>query len=171
MVLALVVSMTLFMNAAHASSAVTLASPNPQADGEFGRSVAVSGTTVVVGAAFESGGMFGGKGHAYIIDTTTDPLIFTLTSPGAVTGGRFGASVAVSGTTVVVGAPRETSGTTVRAGNTYVFDATTGALVSPLITPGAVTDGAFGFSVAVSGTTVVVGASDETSGTTVQGGN
>src|SRR2546425_141334 len=170
MVLALVVSMTLFMNAAHASSAVTLASPNPQANGEFGRSVAVSGTTVVVGAAFESGGMFNGKGHAYIIDTTTDPLTFTLTSPGAVTGGFFGASVAVSGTTVVVGAAFESGGMLTGKGNAYVFDATTGPLIVTLTSPGAVTGGFFGASVAVSGTTVVVGASDETSGTTLDAG-
>ena len=48
--LALAVSMTLFLNAAYASSAVTLASPNPQLDGNFGQSVAISGTTAVVGA-------------------------------------------------------------------------------------------------------------------------
>src|SRR2546430_464083 len=92
---AFAVSMTLFLNAAHASSAVTLASPNPQPGGNFGRSVAISGTTVVVGAPSETGGGYLNAGHAYIIDTTTDPLTFTLTSPNAQTAGQFGLSVAI----------------------------------------------------------------------------
>ncbi len=58
--------MTLFLNAAYASSAVTLASPHPQNGGRFGYSVAISGTTVVVGAPRENSGAQVGAGQAYI---------------------------------------------------------------------------------------------------------
>src|SRR5438309_4050369 len=118
---AFVVSMVLFLNAAYASSAVTLASPNPQLDGNFGQSVAISGTTAVVGAYHETGGGFLQAGHAFIIDTTASALPITLTSPNALTGGSFGQSVAISGTTVVVGAPGETASGQAGAGLAYIF--------------------------------------------------
>src|SRR2546425_572215 len=149
--------MILFLQAAHASSAVTLQSSNPQHFGWFGESVAISGTTMVVGAPQESGGGYSDAGHAYIIDTTANALPITLTSPHAIAGGVFGFSVAISGTTVVVGAPGETAG----AGRAYVFDATTGLSVFPLTSRNAVNSGLFGYSVAISGTTVVVGAPGE----------
>jgi len=156
--------MTLFLNAANASSAVTLTSPNPQTVGNFGRSVAISGTTVVVGAPAETGGGYSLAGHAYIIDTTTDPLTFTLTSPNAEAGGAFGLSVAISDPTVVVGAPGETAGGHSRAGHAYVFDASDGSLLVTLTSPNAQDSGQFGVAVAISGTTVVVGAATETEG-------
>src|SRR6266850_919874 len=161
---AFAVSMTLFLNAAYASSAVTLTSPNPQLNGRFGQSVAISGTTVVVGAPAETGGGYLLAGHAYIIDTTTDPLTFTLTSPNAEASGAFGQSVAISDTTVVVGAPGETEGVHTFAGHAYVFDATDGSLLATLTSPNARTSGDFGAAVAISCTTVVVGAHGETAG-------
>src|SRR3989442_1683190 len=115
---AFAVSMVLFLNGAYASSAVTLASPNPQLDGNFGQSVAISGTTVVVGASGETAGLQLQAGNAFVLDAASGSLAFTLTSPNAVTCGNFGQSVAISGTTVVVGAPGETAGGF--AGHAYV---------------------------------------------------
>ena len=117
---ALAVSMTLFLNAALASSAVTLESSNPQPSGGFGLSVAISGTTAVVGAPGEPAG---GAGHAYIIDATTGTFSPTLTSPYAQANGQFGYSVAISecDPTVVVGAPRETASGQLLAGHAYFF--------------------------------------------------
>src|SRR2546425_5801850 len=152
--------MTLFLNAAYASSAVTLASPNPQLDGNFGQSVAISGTTVVVGAPGETASLQLNAGNAYVFDAASGSLVSTLTTRNAVTFGDFGASVAISGTTVVVGAAGETAGGF--AGHAYVFDATTGDLIRTLTSPSARFEGDFGQSVAISGTTVVVGAPRET---------
>ena len=45
---------------------ITLTSPNAQAVGFFGWSVAISGKTVVVGAPYETADTFGVAGHAYI---------------------------------------------------------------------------------------------------------
>ncbi|MGC2289579.1 MAG: hypothetical protein WA688_06955 [Thermoplasmata archaeon] len=100
---------------------ITLTSPNAQTDGYFGVSVAISGKTVVVGAPVEtvSGNMY--AGHAYTFKGKTGALISTLTSPNAQTDGSFGWSVAVSGTTVVVGAIGETASGYDSAGHSYVF--------------------------------------------------
>ena len=137
----------------------TLTSPNAIAGGLFGNAVAISGTTVVVGAPGETGIH---AGHAYTFSATTGDLILTLTSPNAQDGGGFGWSVAMSGTTVVVGAPYETASGMCDAGHAYTFSATSGGLISTLTSPNAQTDGDFGISVAISGTTVVVGAWGET---------
>src|SRR5206468_10395139 len=131
--LALALSLILFLPVAYADNTITLTSPNAQTVGVFGSSVAVNegDPIVVVGAFDESAGTPAQPfaGHAYVLDTTTG-LITTLTSPNAQTDGEFGFSVAVSGTTVVVGAPGESAGTPAQpqAGHAYVFDATQGSL-------------------------------------------
>lgn len=45
---------------------ITLTSPNAQTDGSFGWSVAVSGTTVVVGAIGETASGYDSAGHSYV---------------------------------------------------------------------------------------------------------
>jgi large repetitive protein len=140
---------------------ITLTSPNAQKGGNFGRSVAISGTTVVVGAVLETASGKAGAGHAYTFNATTGDLIWTLTSPNTHKDGEFGDSVAVSGTTVVVGAPGETVSGENGAGHAYTFSTVTGDLISRLTSPNAQSDGSFGGSVAMSGTTVAVGAPRE----------
>jgi hypothetical protein len=139
----------------------TLTSPNAQADGDFGGSVSISGTLVVVGALGEAGN----AGHAYVFNATDGSLITTLTSPNTnalVNIFFFGASVSISGTTVVVGAPYERPNAVLDAGRAYVFDST-GSLIATLTSPYAQGPqaGLFGSSVSVSCTTVVVGAYNE----------
>src|SRR5207249_6195441 len=70
----------------------------------------------------------------------------------------------------VVGAPGEAAGipAAIQAGKAYLFDATDGSLITTLTSANAQTDGVFGSSVGVSGTTVVVGAPDESAGTPAQ---
>src|SRR3989442_9613146 len=108
--LALALSLILFLPVAYADNTITLTSPNAQLNGNFGFSVAVNegDPIVVVGAPFESAGTPAQTeaGNAYVLDTTIG-LITTLTSPTPQFRGDFGLSVAVSGTTVVVGTPEE----------------------------------------------------------------
>ena len=87
-----------------------------QAGDQFGYSVAVSGDTVVVGAHFEDSSTTGvnstpnvstgDAGAAYVFvrsgTTWTQQAYLKASSTGA--SDRFGASVAVSGETIVVGA-------------------------------------------------------------------
>jgi hypothetical protein len=127
---------------------------------EFGASVAISGTTVVVGAPLENDG----KGSAYVYQYNETSALWDLAT--SFSGdcmrhwdcSRFGSSVAISGTTIVVGEPWDGIG----VGSAYVYQYNeTSALwdLATLLTapcPGW-TCGRFGSSVAISGTTVVVG--------------
>jgi hypothetical protein len=140
---------------------ITLTSPNVQSGGDFGTSVAVSGSTVVVGAPGEAADGTPYLGNAYVYDLAT-PTAPPITLTGSEEYGGFGQAVAVSGNTVVVGAPYMTALTFMDAGNAYVFDAATGVLTGELTSPNAQSGGQFGAPVAVSGNTVVVGADMET---------
>src|SRR3989442_1288232 len=148
--------------AARSPSITTFTSPNVQTDGRFGESVAVSGNMVVVGALFETAGASppcpcARAGHAYIF-STTGSLIATLTSPNVETDGWFGFPVAVSGTMVVVGAENETVGGIVGAGHAYICSTTACPATGTLTSPNAVPNGSFGRSVAISGSSIVIGA-------------
>ena len=162
--LALALSVMLFLPAAYADSTLTLTRPNAQNLGRFGFSVVINegDPIVVVGAPRETANALPRAGHAYVFDATDGSLIASLTSPYAQAFGRFGISVSVNCTTVVVGAYHETADGQAAAGHAYSFDATTGFLTTTLTSPNAQNGGEFGWSVAVSGTTVVVGAQSET---------
>jgi hypothetical protein len=72
------------------------------ANDSFGRSVAISGSTAVVGAE----GHQSGRGAAYVFvkSGTAWSQQAELTAADGVTSDLFGSSVAIAGTTVVVGA-------------------------------------------------------------------
>ena len=122
---------------------------------EFGHAVATDGTTVVV-----SDWAAGGAGRAYVYSRVgaTWRYAGTLPDPAPVAGGHFGASVAVSATTAVVGAMSVDGA----SGRAYVYTKvgpawrSSGTLHAAQVVPGS----QFGHSVAVSGTTVIVGSND-----------
>ena len=101
-------SSTTIRNTARGTLLASLTDPAATSRDEFGlRSAMVGGTTAVVGAPNTSSD----AGAAYIYEKSasgwpTTPT-FTLTDPAATSGDEFGFSVAVAvtGTTVVVGAP------------------------------------------------------------------
>lgn len=123
----------------------------------FGWSVAVSGTTALVGARGDDHAG-DASGSAYYFDLSACGPACTETSKLTASDARrvtfFGTSVAVSGTTGIVG--------TLRSESAYLFDLSTcGAAcneISKLTASDAVPGDSFGGSVAISGTTVVVGA-------------
>ena len=135
----------------------TLNNPTPAALDKFGYSVAISGNTAVVGAHWDDTGATD-AGAAYVFDAATGSLLRTLNNPTPAASDKFGWSVAASGSTVVVGANLDDTGAT-DAGAAYVFDAATGDLLQAINNPTIVSLDYFGTSVAVSGNTVVVGAS------------
>ena len=121
---------------------------------DFGWSVAIAGDTVVVGAPSRAKD----AGRAYVFGPTSAGWgqVGVLKGTGTVVNDGFGASVALSGMTAVVGA----SGHDDYAGAAYVFSDTAGNWheTTALEGSGVVTGDEFGWSVAVSGTTAVVGA-------------
>jgi FG-GAP repeat protein len=140
-------------------------SPVPCNGGLFGGSVAVAGHFVLVGADAEPL-VVGNQtlyytGHAYIYNSATQAYT-TLTSPNPTNYGFFGWSVAVSPKYAVVGAPDESPGGLYQAGQVYVFSSTTGVLLATLTSPNVQVDGQFGYSVAVNGNLIIVGAPTET---------
>ncbi|MGP8135202.1 MAG: hypothetical protein ACLQD8_03545 [Thermoplasmata archaeon] len=139
---------------------ITLTNPDVQPAGYFGYSVAISGSIVAVAAPDETASAQTGAGEVYLVNTETGSNM-VLTSPNAVHDGSFGEAVALSGTTLVVGAPFETAGGYLYAGHAYIYNAISGALLYQLTSPNAQELGYFGNSVAVGGTIAVVGAYGE----------
>jgi hypothetical protein len=127
---------------------------------QFGSSVAVSNTRIVVGASYEDTTATD-AGSAYIFDIDGNQLA-KIQADDAEAGDLFGSSVAVSDTRIVVGAHLE--GTTATyAGSAYIFDINGNKIAKiqafdPPGTNDAQAGDYFGQSVAVSDTRIVVGA-------------
>ena len=137
-------------------------------DGGFydhiGSAVAISGDTIVVGAREDMVGANYFQGSAYVF--TRSDGVWTeqqrIVAPDGAESDSFGASVAVSGDTVVVGAIHDTVGSNYQQGSAYVFGRTGGVWTfqQKLTAPNG--DGepydAYGVSVALNERTLVVGA-------------
>ena len=126
----------------------------------FGFSVAIDGNTVVSGAP----GCFMSwcpavSGSVYVLRASDGEELAKLTAADAAAGDFFGHSVAIDGDTVVVGARGENNVTEAA----YVFRTTDGGAsygqVAKLTAADAAAGDFFGVSVAIDGSTVVVGAS------------
>ncbi|MEK6642277.1 MAG: FG-GAP repeat protein, partial [Planctomycetota bacterium] len=169
-----------------------LKASNTEAGDYFGHSVAVSGDTVVVGAPLEDSNATGVDGDQADNSAGDSGAAYVFVRSGGVwsqqaylkasntgDGDEFGISVALSGDTLVAGATAEDSNATgvngdqadnsaPRSGAAYVF-VRSGGVWSQQAYLKASNTGAtdeFGFSVAVSGDTAVVGASFEDSNAT-----
>ena len=145
-----------------------LLNPSPNPSDQFGWSVAISGSRVIVGARFDDTSA-ANAGIAFVYElagaTPTVPII-TLTNPSPASGDQFGYAVAISGTRVVVGTPFDDAGTN-DAGSAYVFDLaspTPNVPIATLTNPVPTFAGGFGISAALFGTTVVIGANGEDTG-------
>ncbi len=127
-------------------------------DDTFGRSVAISGDTAVVGTLSDDAGMWSGSAYAFVREGGEWTQQAKLVADDATEGDNFG-FVAVSGDTAVVGAPgADAAG--LDAGAAYVFVREDGTWTqrAKLVADDAAREDIFGVSVAVSGDTVVVGA-------------
>jgi len=147
------------------SESEELAPSNSVQNGYFGSSVAVSGTTAVVGADgwYASNNYNDRVGTAYVYSqcscgywNETAQLV-----PGdGVDEDEFGDAVATSGSTIVVGAPDRTVGTNSSEGVAYIFSDAGGSWsqVAELTPSDGQSEDEFGSSVAISNGTVFVGA-------------
>ncbi len=122
----------------------------------FGRSVAISGNTALVGASWDDDAG-DASGSAYLFNATTASQLFKLTASDAAAYDYFGHSVAISGNTAIVGAYGDDDAGS-GSGSAYLFNATTGSQLAKLTASDAAASDRFGQSVAISGNTAIVGA-------------
>lgn len=167
---------------------------NTGAGDDFGVSVAVSGDTLVVGADAEDSGSSGNQadnsasssGAVYVYVRSggawTQQAYLKASNIGA--SDQFGYAVAISGDTLVVGAPGESSSATGVNGNQSDNSAGSSGAVYVFVRGGTVwsqqaylkasntgSGDLFGLSVSLSGEILVVGAPGESSSTTGVNGN
>jgi len=128
----------------------------------FGWSVAISGDTALVGAYYDDVGGNTDQGSAYVFarSGTTWAQQARLTASDGAAGDSFGWSVAIAGETAVVGVPYDTVGAIAGQGSAYVFarSGTTWAQQARLTASDGASGDWFGYSVALSGDTALVGA-------------
>lgn len=129
---------------------------------DFGISVAVDGSRVVVGANKDSTNA-DGSGCVYVYDLSngTPVPLATLKNPNPTAKSLFGSSIAISGRWLVVGDPLSLSAPLSAPGVAYVYDLRSDTPSEPVATlnsPSPESSYHFATSVAISGTRVVVGA-------------
>lgn len=100
---------------------LVLSNPAPAAGDQFGLSIAVSGTRVVVGTMLDDGPADSGRVYSFNLTSSTPAVpSASLAKPVPVAGDLFGASVGVDGVIIVVGAPSDNK-TSADKGAAYVF--------------------------------------------------
>ena len=132
----------------------------------FGRSVALDGDRMLVGAPFDDT-QGTNVGQAHLFDATTGALLQTFDDPTVTERDEFGDAVALEGDRMLIGAPGDdTQGNAV--GQAHLFDAATGALLQTFDDPTVTGSDFFGASVALEGDRVLIGATgDDTQGLNV----
>jgi len=170
LVLALLVAVSSLASAQPRAASTTiielakLTATDVEAEDWFSYYVSISGDTVVLGAPQHDGD---GAGAAYLFERDEGGpgnwgQVAKLNASDAAAGDDFGWSVSISGNTVVVGAPRADEVDT-DSGAAYLFQRDTDGLgnwdqvAKITASDGNGSDG-FGWSVSISGDTVVVGA-------------
>jgi len=149
------------------------------AEDHFGYAVAVSGDTVVVGAEGDDVGANSGQGSVYVfvrsivLGSVVWDYLAQLTADDGASADWFGASVAISGDTIVVGALGDDVGATVDQGSAYVFKRSgmTWTQRAKLTAADGAYGDRFGQAVAISGDTIVVGAHGDDVGDNVDQGS
>jgi len=135
---------------------------------QFGYAVAVAGNTIVIGAPFAQG-QSSGWTVAYLFErqSETDPWVETyrFTEDVPFYGGQYGASVAIDGDTVVIGAPDFDTSVT-RGGRVFVYSRDLGGsgawgLGATLEATATDHDFMFGIATAVSGDFMLIGSSGD----------
>jgi len=127
-------------------------------DDHFGRSVAISGNTIIIGTPGDDRRGWN-AGAAYIFDAVTGEQLFKVRASDGSWEDFFGVSVAISGNAAIVGAEwQDDNGA--YSGSAYVFDTAAGKQRIKLIADDGESMDEFGHSVAISGSTAIVGTRD-----------
>jgi len=128
---------------------------NPIDNERFGESVAIDGNYLIVGApGFNDQPP---NGSVYVFDVATGVQLHRLTPPDGNFVDLFGFGLDIDNGVIAVGSP-EHSEDIFRVGAVYLFDAQTGNLIDKINHPNPAFRDNFGYSVALEGDTLVVGA-------------
>jgi len=138
--------------------------PNDSASGaRFGEGVAIDGEVMLVGAPRDDGAA-GSAGAAYVFRRTGTVWAQEekLTASDAASNDHFGQTVSIDGNLAVVGSPDDDDAGS-RSGSAYVFrfDGTSWNQEQKLVAPDAAASDSFGWSVGISGDTIVAGAKSD----------
>jgi hypothetical protein len=134
----------------------------------FGNSVAISGNTAIIGAGWVTIAGNRHRGAAYVYTRTGQSwsLQQTLTASDGAANDEFGSSVAINGDTAIVGAFQATVGGHQYQGAAYVFTRSGNTWAQQQkLTAGDNAAGFFGFSMAMSSDTAIIGAVNSKIGT------
>ena len=144
---------------------VKLIADDPVTGAEVGRSVAIAGNLVAVGAGVADAGAVEGAGAVYLFKRKGSTHIpeATLVAPDATTGAEFGRAVVIKGNMVIVGARFAQVGSLSKAGAAYVYRKYQGAwyLEQKITSPNPADGDNFGRAVAIQGNLLVVTARKE----------
>ena len=145
-------------DASTGSLLTTLDNPTPDSSDHFGYSVTgIGNDKVAVGAHRDDPNNITDTGSAYVFDASTGSLLTTLDNPTPDNGDYFGWPVTgIGNDKVAVGAHRDDPNGLLNAGSAYVFDASTGSLLTTLVHPDLAVFDWFGSSVADIGNDMVV---------------
>ena len=140
------------------SNEVKITASDGAADDQFGYSVAVGDSKIVVGVyGDDDNGSLSGSVYVYDLDGSNEVKI---TASDGATENYFGSSVVVGNSKIVVGAWGDTDNGT-RSGSVYVYDLDSSNEVKITASDGAAYD-CFGSSVAIGDNKIVVGAHGDT---------
>lgn len=138
-----------------------LTAPLGSASDAFGKSVAISGDTVIIGVPGDDINTNSDQGSAYVFVKSGTMWVLQQKLTADDGGSRsFGYSVAILGNTAIIGSWQDSIGANINQGAAYVFirSGTNWTQQAKLIAnDGAANDG-FGFSAAISGETAIIGA-------------
>ena len=132
----------------------------------FGASMALDGSTLVVGANGATVGGNAAQGAVYVFTESNGTWTQTqkLTVSDGAAYDNFGLSVALKGSTILVGSPQATIGGNAGQGALYVFAESNGtwSQVQKLTASDGAANSNFGESVALNGSTALIGANNAT---------
>ncbi|MHC4220397.1 MAG: hypothetical protein ACYSU7_18310, partial [Planctomycetota bacterium] len=137
----------------------TVSAPSASAYDGFGSSVAIDGTAIIAGAPSDNGiGQTSGSAFVFRYNGATWPHEQTLQASDGAGGDAFGMAVDIHGPLAIVGATG-TNDYGPSSGSAYVYRDDDGSWpeAAKLLGPGQETFNLFGLSVALQGTTAIVG--------------
>jgi len=143
-------------------------------DDLFGMSVSIFNDVIIVGAVGDNVGANADQGSAYVFERNQGGpdnwgQVTKLTAADGAVGDMFGRSVSISGDKIVIGAYSDNVGANDDQGSAYIFERNQGGLdnwgqVAKLTAADGAIDDFFGFSVDISGDTVIIGAHQDDTG-------